>query len=115
MDDDDLNIYKFITGRDIDDRSSIEFDGDFIEEECFLDEIDAIKACTEAGLLSVAENTCPVPILTETVQGRPYNYYRDLNGVFIQNEITHIRSKSYDSIDEIPYSEITLVKRGYLV
>ena len=115
MDDDDLNIYKFITGRDIDDRSSIEFDGDFIEEECFLDELDAIKACTEAGLLSVAENTYPVPILTETVQGRPYNYYRDLNGVFIQNEITHIRSKSYDSIDEIPYSEITLVKRGYLV
>ena len=115
MDDNDLNIYKFITGRDIDDRSSIEFDGDFIEEECFLDEIDAIKACTEAGLLSVAENTCPVPILTETVQGRPYNYYRDLNGVFIQNEITHIRSKSYDSIDEIPDSEITLVKRGYLL
>lgn len=115
MNDDDLKIYELVTGKTIDDRSMIKFDGDFIEEECFFDEIDAIKACTEAGLLEAATDLHIVPILTESVKGRLYNYYRDINGVFIQNEITKLRSKSYDSIDEIPNSESVLVKRGYLV
>ena len=115
MDDDDLNIYKMVTGREIEDRSMIQFDGDFIEEECFLDTIDAIKACTEAGLLEASTDLHPVPILTETVQGRPYNYYRDLNGVFIQHEITGLRSKSYETLDDIPEAEKDIVKRGYLV
>lgn len=115
MNDDDLKIYELVTGKTIDDRSMIKFDGDFIEEECFFDEIDAIKACTEAGLLEAATDLHIVPILTVSVKGRPYNYYRDINGVFIQNEITKLRSKSYDSIDEIPNSESVLVKRGYLV
>ena len=72
-DDNDLDLYKLITGREIKDRSEIQFDGDFIEEECFFDTIDAIKACTEAGLLEASTDLHPIPILTETVQGRPYN------------------------------------------
>ena len=114
-DDNDLDLYKLITGREIKDRSEIQFDGDFIEEECFFDTIDAIRACTEAGLLEASTDLHPVPILTETVQGRPYNYYRDLNGVFIQHEITGLRSKSYDTLDDIPDAETEIVKRGYLV
>ena len=114
-DDNDLDLYKLITGREIKDRSEIQFDGDFIEEECFFDTIDAIKACTEAGLLEASTDLHPVPILTETVQGRPYNYYRDLNGVFIQHEITGLRSKSYETLDDIPEAEKDIVKRGYLV
>lgn len=114
-DDNDLDLYKLITGREIKDRSEIRFDGDFIEEECFFDTIDAIRACTEAGLLEASTDLHPVPILTETVQGRPYNYYRDLNGVFIQHEITGLRSKSYDTLDDIPDAETEIVKRGYLV
>lgn len=114
-DDNDLDLYKLITGREIKDRSEIRFDGDFIEEECFFDTIDAIKACTEAGLLEASTDLHPVPILTETVQGRPYNYYRDLNGVFIQHEITGLRSKSYETLDDIPDAEKDIVKRGYLV
>ena len=114
-DDNDLDLYKLITGREIKDRSEIRFDGDFIEEECFFDTIDAIRACTEAELLEASTDLHPVPILTETVQGRPYNYYRDLNGVFIQHEITGLRSKSYDTLDDIPDAETKIVKRGYLV
>ena len=70
---------------------------------------------SEAGLLEASTDLHPVPILTETVQGRPYNYYRDLNGVFIQHEITGLRSKSYDTLDDIPDAETEIVKRGYLV
>ena len=114
-DDNDLDLYKLITGREIKDRSEIRFDGDFIEEECFFDTIDAIRACTEAGLLEASTDLHPVPILTETVQGRPYNYYRDLNGVFIQHEITGLRSRSYETLNDIPEAEKDIVKRGYLV
>ena len=110
----DLDLYKLLTGRDLPDRSFIGYDSEFIQEECFLDTLDAIRECTEAGLLSLTENKYPVPILTETVQGRPYNYYRDLDGVFIQHEVTKIRSKSYRDKNSIPEAQINAVKRGYL-
>lgn len=110
----DFDLYKLLTGRDLPDRSFIDYDSEFIQEECFLDTLDAIRECTEAGLLSVAENKYPVPILTETVQGRPYNYYRDLDGVFIQHKVTKIRSKSYNDKDNIPEAQVNAVKRGYL-
>ena len=110
----DFDLYKLLTGRDLPDRSFIDYDSEFIQEECFLDTLDAIRECTEAGLLSLTENKYPVPILTETVQGRPYNYYRDLDGVFIQHEVTKIRSKSYNDKDRIPEAQVNAVKRGYL-
>ena len=110
----DFDLYKLLTGRDLPDRSFIDYDSEFIQEECFLDTLNAIRECTEAGLLSLTENKYPVPILTETVQGRPYNYYRDLDGVFIQHEITKIRSKSYRDKNSIPEAQINAVKRGYL-
>lgn len=110
----DLDLYKLLTGRDLPDRSFIDYDSEFIQEECFLDTLDAIRECTEAGLLSLTENKYPVPILTETVQGRPYNYYRDLDGVFIQHEVTKIRSKSYRDKNDIPEAQVNAVKRGYL-
>lgn len=110
----DFDLYKLLTGRDLPDRSFIDYDSEFIQEECFLDTLDAIRECTEAGLLSLTENKYPVPILTETVQGRPYNYYRDLDGVFIRHEVTKIRSKSYSDKDNIPEAQVNAVKRGYL-
>jgi len=110
----DFDLYKLLTGRDLPDRSFIDYDSEFIQEECFLDTLDAIRECTEAGLLSLTENKYPVPILIETVQGRPYNYYRDLDGVFIQHEVTKIRSKSYNDKDDIPEAQVNAVKRGYL-
>lgn len=110
----DFDLYKLLTGRDLPDRSFIDYDSEFIQEECFIDTLDAIRECTEAGLLSLTENKYPVPILTETVQGRPYNYYRDLDGVFIQHEVTKIRSKSYRDKNSIPEAQVNAVKRGYL-
>lgn len=110
----DFDLYKLLTGRDLPDRSFIDYDSEFIQEECFIDTLDAIRECTEAGLLSLTENKYPVPILTETVQGRPYNYYRDLDGVFIQHEVTKIRSKSYNDKNSIPEAQVNAVKRGYL-
>ena len=115
MGDNDLDLYRFITGKQIMDRSDIKFDGNFIEEENIIDELDAIKACTEACISQQVRDLRSIPILTEYTIGRAYNYYRDIDGVYIQNEITHIRSKSYNSIEEIPEAESNIIKRGYII
>lgn len=111
----DLDFYTMLTGRGIPDREFIVYDSEFVEEECFLDTLKSISECVEAELRSVAEDLKPVPILTETVQGRPYNYYRDLNGVFIQHELTKIRSSSYENIRDIPESTKRIVEQGYYI
>ena len=39
----DLDLYKLLTGRDLPDRSFIDYDSEFIQEECFLDTLDEIR------------------------------------------------------------------------
>lgn len=111
----DDDYYKLLTGRELPDKQFIEFDPNFIEEMSIIDELKCISECVNAQLTASMENLHPVPILTETVQGRPYNYYRDLNGVFIQNEITKLRSDSYKDINSIPSPIAAIVKKGILI
>ena len=44
--------------------------------------------------------------------GRSYNYYRDLDGVYIKNEVTNMRSGSYIMAEDIPEEVSKLVKKG---
>lgn len=111
---DDLKLYEMITGRAIEERADIAFDPDFAEEISFTSFLNAVSAITEATALQSLHEKEEVPVLTETVQGRPYNFYRDLNGVYCKNELTNIRTMSYDTIEDIPMEEIFVVKRGYI-
>lgn len=110
----DDDFYKGITGRTIPEKELIAFDKDFELEECFLDSLSSIRECVEAGFDNYRDDLHVIPILTEQCRGRVYNYYRDINGVFIMNELTHVRSKSYDNIDDIPESTTRIVKQGYI-
>lgn len=42
------------------------------------------------------------------------NYYRDLNGIYVENVDTHIRSKSYFDIQEVPNTVIKIISDGKL-
>ena len=111
----DNEFYTLLTGDialDVD--SILAIDSRFVQEENFFDELDAIKACTESTILSESETTkYPyIKVLTESEYGRPWNYYRDINGIFAMNEITGLRTKSYEDISGIPKPELDLVKRG---
>ena len=111
----DNEFYTLLTGDialDVD--SILATDSRFVQEENFFDELDAIKACTESTILGESETTkYPyIKVLTESEYGRPWNYYRDINGVFAMNEITGLRSRSYEDISDIPKPELDLVKRG---
>ena len=111
----DNEFYTLLTGDialDVD--SILATDSRFVQEENFFDELDAIKVCTESTILGESETTkYPyIKVLTESEYGRPWNYYRDINGVFAMNEITGLRSRSYEDIYDIPKPELDLVKRG---
>ena len=111
----DNEFYTLLTGDialDVD--SILATDSRFVQEENFFDELDAIKACTESTILGESETTkYPyIKVLTESEYGRPWNYYRDINGVFVMNDITGLRSRSYEDISDIPKPELDLVKRG---
>lgn len=45
---------------------------------------------------------CELPALESYSLKNTCNYYTDINGYFIKNELTGIRSASYDMIDDIP-------------
>lgn len=111
----DNEFYTLLTGDialDVD--SILATDSRFVQEENFFDELDAIKVCTESTILGESETTkYPyIKVLTESEYGRPWNYYRDINGVFAMNELTGLRSRSYEDISDIPKPELDLVKRG---
>ena len=111
----DNEFYTLLTGDialDVD--SILATDSRFVQEENFFDELDAIKACTESTILGESEtDKYPyIKVLTESEYGRPWNYYRDINGVFVMNDITGLRSRSYEDISDIPKPELDLVKRG---
>ena len=111
----DNEFYTLLTGDialDVD--SILATDSRFVQEENFFDELDVIKVCTESTILGESETTkYPyIKVLTESEYGRPWNYYRDINGVFVMNDITGLRSRSYEDISDIPKPELDLVKRG---
>ena len=110
----DLDFYSLLTGDSITDRDLIKYDPDFIEEVNFIDQLNAISECIIAEAKSLTSSVPAIPVLMDYVEGRPFNYYRDLDGIYIQHEITRKRSASYNSIEEIPWPIHESVKNGGL-
>lgn len=110
----DDDFYLLLTGDTPEYQGVLEYDNRFIKEENFLNALEAIVSCTESTITG-QENVSKYPymkVLTESVEGRCWNYYRDINGVFAMNELTRLRTASYDSIDQISEAELRLIERG---
>lgn len=130
----DMDYYRLLTGRSIDSRSDIEKDTDFVEEEYINDELSAIQECLyatamadningsylnsinesveESRYTSILSSSYIIPMVNINEDGRIYNYYRDIDGVFVKNEVTGLRSKSYNDENDIRECVINLVKKG---
>ena len=110
----DGDFYMLLTGDYPTNQHEIEYDNRFVQEENFFDKLDDITYCTESTIISQIEATdYPyMKILTESMVGRCWNYYRDINGVFAMNELTGLRTPSYEDITDIPNSQIQLIERG---
>lgn len=109
--DTDLDFYRLLTGNEIDSRSSIKNDPYFQRESYINDELSAITECVTAGVKEI-DNKYEIPMIGLNENGRVYNYYRDLDGVYIKNEVTNMRSGSYDDINDIPEEVNNLVIKG---
>lgn len=109
--DTDLDFYRLLTGNEIDSRSSIKNDPYFQRESYINDELSAITECVVAGVKEL-DNKYEIPMIGLNEGGRIYNYYRDLDGVYIKNEVTNMRSGSYDDISDIPEEVNNLVIKG---
>lgn len=97
------DIYTLITGE----CQTVELDLDnlFIEDNTFLNKIDEINDKYLLEMSNIQNNNLYVlPVLESYIEGRLYNYYTDINGYFIKNEITKERSASYPKISKIPES-----------
>ena len=110
--DTDMDFYTLLTGKDLPELEFVGYDDDFVEETAFVDMMDAITACTEASIRSISNVYKDIPVLTENFVGRSYNYYRDMDGVFAVNELTGLRTKSYETTKDIPKAELEIVKYG---
>lgn len=110
----DGDFYMLLTGDYPTNQHEIEYDNRFVQEENFFDKLDDITYCTESTIIGQIETTdYPyMKILTESMEGRCWNYYRDINGVFAMNELTGLRTPSYEDIADIPNSQIQLIERG---
>ena len=110
----DSDYYSLLTGDDISSPKYMKYDNRFIEEEPYTEYLDDITSCIESSIVGTqySEEYPYMKVLTESVDGRCWNYYNDINGYFVMNELTGLRSPSYDSIEEIPESQIKVIERG---
>ena len=110
----DNDFYLLLTGDTLEAYGTLEYDNRFIQEENFFDELSDITFCTESTITGQIEssNYPYMKILTESMDGRSWNFYRDINGVFAMNELTGLRTPSYENTEDIPISQIRLIERG---
>ena len=110
----DNDFYLLLTGDSPEAYGDLEYDNRFVQEENFFDELRDITFCTESTITGQIEssNYPYMKILTESMDGRSWNFYRDINGVFAMNELTGLRTPSYENTEDIPKSQIKLIERG---
>lgn len=72
------------------------------------------QSSNESTIIESSSSFIPyeIPLLGINEDGRSYNYYRDLDGVYAKNELTGLRCKSYDSVEDISEAVLDLVRKG---
>lgn len=56
------------------------------------------------------EHLCEIPVIESYGVGNHCNYYTDINGYFIKNEMTGLRSASYEFMESIPKAVIDRIR-----
>lgn len=114
---DDIDFYQYTTGKPLLDYDQIGFDESFQECVSFPERLNIINMCIETTAYEPLDNhivtesvvlDTPSIIMEQTDCGLSYG--RDINGVFVKNENTLLRSPSYSNMDEIPKKIIEVLK-----
>ena len=90
----------------------IEENGWFVEVTSENKIYDAIEECLRSTIMQEKNNICgdiEIPIMDVFDEDGNGEYHRDIDGVFIMNEVTGIRSKSHKSKNEITTEEKKII------
>lgn len=114
----DIDIYTSLSNMKFNNHDQIRNDHMFIREESLYDEINIIKESLEVSIHKMDKMRIPnIGMIAESAlytEGCPVMYYNDIDGVFVMNESTRMRSKSYKDIKSIPSSVIKYITIGRL-
>lgn len=112
----DIDIYTSLSNMKFNNHDQIRYDHMFIREESLYDEINIIKESLESSIYKMDKMRIPnIGMIAECAlytEDCPIMYYNDIDGVFVMNESTHMRSKSYKDIKSIPSSVIRYITTG---
>lgn len=140
MQNEDVHVYKYLNNLNIDYNELLELaelDTDFysllVDKPCFgiedvtrdplfkevsgfSNELKALTEILQSTILSNIENNVldisipPVELEDLNESGMGIKYMMDIDGYYIMNEDTNLRSKSYSSVEDIPVSEQKIIR-----
>lgn len=98
---DPSNLAELLTGKKIMDPNQLLFDKDFEQQIPFME---LLKMAEDSFIASLKGTVYEIPVIGESTLDITSNisHWQDNNGYFIKNESTGLRSKSYNSIENIP-------------
>lgn len=105
------NLAEVITGKKILDPSQLIYDEDF---ERVLSFDDMLKIAQESITESLKSTEYEIPFMSGKCEDNNILHYTDRSGIFIKNESTGLRSKSYDNINNIPKEVYKFISEGIL-
>ena len=109
-----LDFYKNMVNDDNVDITTLESDYRFTKVPSYIDELNSIEECIinsapKSGM--VHEVYCPViPLVNLNSDESIVHYFRDINGVYAQNIDTLSRSASYNKVEDIPKTTISILQ-----
>lgn len=95
----DKDIYTYFTGKDLLDFNQLFFDENLMECASLPEELKIMESSIIATLLS---DDIIIPMIESTSEENILEYAQDLNGYYIYNKDTSLRSISYEKINSIP-------------
>lgn len=111
----DTDFYSLLADKPCDDPLEVTNDPLFIKESAFSEDLKALQNVIESTALEELNNFIgdihipSIEMINLNEDGSGIKYCRDANGVFILNEDTKLRTKSYYSVDCIPAAEQKII------
>lgn len=106
------NLVEVLCNKNFLTDDQIFYDDEFEQILTFDDKLELSKISLESTLKG---EKYKIPIIEATMNSNDnIVFYRDENGVFVENVTTHLRSKSYDSVEDINWGVIQYISNGML-
>ena len=106
--DNPTSLFEMLTGSEMITSDQLDYDDRF--EQILYPTEDMITECVTA---TISDTNIKIPYITSIYLNETgINSYIDNNGIYIENDITGLRSKSYNDESFIPQEVIQYIRKG---